>query len=125
MNRRDFLGSLLAGAAGLLLPEPPRVRAYSFMPGVGRGDEVDEEIKILVTGQSDAKQNGIYVVSAGNAVRAGDLVALAEDGGVVPVRAGESIHVVGQVFGYSSMEVRIGGQLFTGVKSLSWTDADA
>jgi hypothetical protein len=122
MNRRNFLGSLFAGAAGLLLPEPPRVRAYSFMPGVGRADDAR---MVLLTNQSDAKQNGIYVVNAGNVVRAGDLVALAEDGGVVPVRAGESIHVVGQVFGYSSMEVRIGGQLFTGVKSLSWTDADA
>jgi hypothetical protein len=122
MNRRDFLGSLLVGAAGLVLPAAPRVRAYSFMPGVRRADD---DRMVLLMNQSDAKQNGIYVVSGSDAVRAGDLVALAEDGGVVPVRAGESISVVGRVFGYSSMEVRIGGQLFTGVKSLRWTDADA
>ncbi len=33
MNRRTFLGSLFGVAGGLVLPEPPRVRAYSFMPG--------------------------------------------------------------------------------------------
>lgn len=30
MNRRSFVAGL---AAALILPEPPRVRAYSFMPG--------------------------------------------------------------------------------------------
>lgn len=33
MNRRNFLSGLLATAGGLVLPEPERVRAYSFMPG--------------------------------------------------------------------------------------------
>lgn len=32
MNRRNFLSGLLATAGGLVLPEPERVRAYSFMP---------------------------------------------------------------------------------------------
>lgn len=30
MNRRGFLGTLLAGAGLLVLPEEPRVRVYSF-----------------------------------------------------------------------------------------------
>ena len=33
MNRRRFLGGLFGVAGGLVLPEPARVRAYSFMPG--------------------------------------------------------------------------------------------
>lgn len=34
MNRRSFLAALGAAAGALVLPEPQRVRAYSFMPGV-------------------------------------------------------------------------------------------
>lgn len=34
MNRRGFIGGLLGVAVGeLILPEPKRVRAYSFLPG--------------------------------------------------------------------------------------------
>ena len=35
ITRRTFFESLAAVAAGLVLPEPRRVRAYSFMPGIG------------------------------------------------------------------------------------------
>ncbi len=33
MIRRQFLGGVFGIAGGLCLPEPARVRAYSFMPG--------------------------------------------------------------------------------------------
>lgn len=36
MKRRGFLGGLLGGVGALWLPEPERVRTYSFGPGVGR-----------------------------------------------------------------------------------------
>jgi hypothetical protein len=32
MKRRGFLGGLIATAAGLWLPDPERLRAYSFLP---------------------------------------------------------------------------------------------
>lgn len=41
LSRRSFLAGLLtAAAAPLIVPEPQRVRAYSFMPGVGRASRV-------------------------------------------------------------------------------------
>lgn len=33
MNRRSFLSGLLGAATALVLPEPERVRVYSFLPG--------------------------------------------------------------------------------------------
>lgn len=33
MNRRQLLAGLLGLGAGIVLPEPPRVRAYSFLSG--------------------------------------------------------------------------------------------
>ena len=35
MNRRTFLAVLGASAGAIVLPEPPRVRAYSFAPNGG------------------------------------------------------------------------------------------
>lgn len=32
MNRRDFLRGIVGAASALVLPEPARVRVYSFMP---------------------------------------------------------------------------------------------
>lgn len=40
MNRRAFLASMLGAAGALVLPEPKRIRTYSFMPGIGREDEL-------------------------------------------------------------------------------------
>lgn len=32
LSRRSLLAGLLGATAGIILPEPPRVRAYSFLP---------------------------------------------------------------------------------------------
>lgn len=78
IGRRSFIEALAATAAGLVLPESKRVRAYSFAPACGWPRDVWMVTRTTSTFPMCvyAIEGAPFILGNGQAVEIGDMVAI-------------------------------------------------